>query len=115
MDSEQYIQQAIRLRCGRNNKVRLWRNNTGVLMDRNGRPVQFGLCPGSSDLIGLRQVVVTPDMVGQAVAVFVAIEVKGAKGRVSEKQQNFIVMVKEMGGFAGVARTVEDAEKLLSE
>jgi hypothetical protein len=45
--SEHEIQQRIRLACGRG-AVRLWRNNTGALVDQQGR---FGLCKGSSDLI----------------------------------------------------------------
>lgn len=69
--------------------------------------------PGGSDLIGLHTVTVTPDMVGQRLAVFTAIEVKTPVGRVSEQQQRFIAMVKGLGGIAGVARSVEDAAKLL--
>ena len=71
--SEHEIQQRIRLACGRG-AVRLWRNNTGALVDQQGRFVRFGLCKGSSDLIGLRSVVVTPKMVGQRIAQFVALE-----------------------------------------
>jgi hypothetical protein len=36
--------------------VRLWRNNVGALRDERGRLVTYGLCKGSSDLIGLHQV-----------------------------------------------------------
>ena len=84
-------------------------------MDRSGRPVQFGLCPGSSDLIGFRQVEITQDMVGQVIAEFVAVEVKAPSGRVSRKQQDFIDMVNDMGGCAGIARSVEEAEMLLTK
>ena len=41
--SEHEIQQGIRLACGRG-PVRLWRNNTGALVDQQGRFVRFGLC-----------------------------------------------------------------------
>ena len=75
MTSEQHIQQRIRLACNRG-PTRLWRNNTGRLRDERGQLVTFGLCPGSADLIGYRTVVVTPDMVGQRLAVFAAVEVK---------------------------------------
>ena len=75
MPSEQQIQQQIRLTCGRG-PVRLHRNNTGTLRDANGRPVQFGLARGSADLIGWTTRTITPDMVGQRVAVFTSIEVK---------------------------------------
>ncbi len=48
--SEHEIQQRIRLACGRG-AVRLWRNNSGALVDQQGRFVRFGLCKGSSNLI----------------------------------------------------------------
>lgn len=82
---------------------RVWRNNVGVLKDQTGRPVKFGLCPGSSDLIGL-----TPD------GVFMAIECKTASGRVSDKQRKFIDAVNKMGGRAGVARCAKDAVDIMS-
>jgi len=75
----------------------------------NGRRVQFGLCPGSSDLIGWRSVTVTPDMVGKSVSIFLALEVKSATGRVSEEQENFIQAVRRAGGMAGVVRSVDEA------
>ena len=110
--SEASTQQEIRLKLSRG-PVRLFRNNTGTLLDRNGRPVQFGLCRGSSDLIGLRSVTVTPEMVGQRLAVFSAIEVKAPRGRLTAEQEAFLAMVLEMGGLAGVARSVEEAEGVL--
>ncbi|MEO1002926.1 MAG: VRR-NUC domain-containing protein [Cyanobacteria bacterium J06638_7] len=112
METEQQIQQAIRLELGQGD-VRLWRNNTGRLLDRNGRPVTFGLCPGSSDLIGLRRVRVTPEMVGRWLAVFAAIEVKGPKGRLTREQQQFLEVVTGLGGLGGEARSIEDARGVL--
>jgi hypothetical protein len=53
MPSEQTIQQHIRIACSTGD-TRLFRNNTGTLRDQHGRPVQFGLCKGSADLIGYR-------------------------------------------------------------
>jgi hypothetical protein len=110
--SEQQTQQEIRLRLSRGD-TRLWRNNSGVLLDRNGRPVQFGLCKGSSDLIGLRSVTIGPEHVGQRLAVFAAVEVKAPRGRLTPEQEAFLAMVQELGGFAGPARSVEDAEQVL--
>jgi hypothetical protein len=72
MASEQSIQQHIRIACSTGD-TRLWRNNTGTLRDQHGRPVQFGLCKGSADLIGYRTITITPEMVGQQVAVFPAL------------------------------------------
>ena len=112
MSSEQQIQQQIRIACG-TGPVRLFRNNTGTLRDQNGRPVQFGLCKGSADLIGWRTVTVTPDMVGTQVAVFLSIEVKTPTGRLRPEQQQWLDAVQAAGGIAGVARSVDDARALL--
>jgi hypothetical protein len=110
--SEQGIQQRIRLACSRG-RVRLWRNNTGRLRDERGQLVTFGLCPGSADLIGYRSVTVTPDMVGETLAVFAAVEVKAERGRPTPEQSAFIEHIRAAGGLAGVARSVEDAEQIL--
>ena len=76
----------------------VWRNNTGVLPNRAGITVRFGLCVGSSDLIA-----VAPD------GVFVAIEVKNAIGQPTTAQLRFIDAVRAHGGRAGIARSAEDA------
>ncbi|ABB56758.1 VRR-NUC domain-containing protein [Synechococcus elongatus] len=94
--------------------VRLWRNNVGTCKAADGRFVRFGLCPGSSDLIGLTRVTITPDMVGQTIALFTAIEVKTPTGRVTPEQQSFIDFVQRSGGRAGVARSMQDANKIIS-
>ena len=110
--TEQQIQQHIRLACS-NGPVRLFRNNTGTLRDQHGRPVTFGLAKGSADLIGWTTRTITPEMVGQQVAIFTSIEVKSATGRVRPEQQQWIDAVQAAGGIAGVARSVEDAQSLL--
>lgn len=109
--SEQRIQQEIRIACSTGD-TRLWRNNTGTLRDANGRPVQFGLCKGSADLIGWKRVTITPEMVGTTVAVFLSIEVKTPTGRLRPEQQQWLNAVQAAGGIAGVARSVEDALRL---
>ena len=113
MASEQTIQQHIRLACSIGN-CRLFRNNTGTLKDANGRPVSFGLAKGSADLIGWTSRTITPEMVGQQVAIFTSIEVKSSSGRVKPEQQQWLNAVQAAGGIAGVARSVEDAMDLLS-
>jgi hypothetical protein len=112
--TEQQIQQNIRLTCS-TGATRLFRNNTGTLKDQHGRPVSFGLCKGSADLIGWRTVTVTPEMVGTQVAVFASIEVKTAAGRLRPEQQQWLDAVQAAGGIAGVARSVSDAEALLRD
>jgi hypothetical protein len=110
--SEQQTQQEIRLALSRGD-TRLWRNNTGTLYDRQGRPVTFGLCKGSADLIGLRSITIGPEHLGQRLAVFAAVEVKSATGRLTPEQAAFLEQVQAMGGLAGVARSVEDAAAIL--
>jgi hypothetical protein len=114
MTSEQHIQQHIRLACG-TGATRLFRNNTGVLRDQHGRPVSFGLCKGSADLIGWTTRTITAEMVGQQVAVFTSIEVKTAAGRLTPEQKQWLAAVETAGGIAGVARSVPDAEALLRD
>lgn len=93
--------------------ARVFRNNVGVAVYPDGSRVKYGLCNGSSDIIGFVPVTVTPDMVGQRVAIFLAVEVKDPKGRSTEEQEAFIRMVKMRGGIAGVARSVADALALV--
>lgn len=76
----------------------VWRNNTGALRDAHGRLVRFGLCTGSSDIIGI-----CPD--GR----FLAVECKAGQDRASDAQLNFINIVNARGGRAGIARSVEEA------
>ena len=74
----------------------------------------FGVgSPGGSDLIGYRKVTVTPEMVGQEIAQFAAVEVKTPRGRVRPEQQQFIDHVLSAGGIAGIARSVAEAQELL--
>jgi len=95
--------------------VRLFRNNVGALKDVDGRLIRYGVAnPGGSDLIGWRSLTVTPGMVGQKLAIFVAIEVKGEHSKATDHQRNFIGRVRADGGLAGVARTVEDALAIIS-
>ena len=111
--SEHEIQQRIRLACG-HGPVRLWRNNSGALVDQQGRLVRFGLAKGSSDLIGLRTLEITPDLVGQRIAQFVALEIKTTRGVVSPEQRAFLDLVEQLGGLAAVCRSVEAAKQALA-
>jgi hypothetical protein len=110
--TEQQIQQQIRLTCS-TGATRLFRNNTGTLRDQHGRPVSFGLCKGSADLIGWTTRTITPEMVGSQVAVFTSIEVKAASGRLRPEQRQWLDAVQAAGGIGGVARSVDDARALL--
>jgi hypothetical protein len=128
--SEHEIQQRILLACG-SGSVRLWRNNVGTgwagqatkvtpgnlravsqalrpgdVVIRQGRPLHAGLCVGSSDLIGYRQV--------DGVAQFVALEVKSTTGRPTAEQSQFIDHINGAGGVAGIVRSVADAQTMLN-
>lgn len=82
---------------------------------QGARMIPCGLCEGSSDIIGFTPVTITPEMVGQTVAVFTAVETKTKTGRATKKQINFIDCVQVAGGFAGVARDVEEALKIINK
>ena len=112
-NAETTLQQQIRLAVGTNPDARLFRNQVGSLPDpRTGRLVTFGLARGSADLIGWRTVMVTPDMIGQRLAVFTSIEVKIPTGRIRPEQQAWLGAVHGAGGIAGVARSVPDALRI---
>lgn len=78
----------------------------------HARPVRAGLCEGSSDLIGWTPVRITPEMVGQTVAVFTAAELKTAKQNLTEEQATFLEAVQKAGGIAGVVRSTADGVAL---
>ena len=109
MNAETKIQREIQVAIG-TGSARLFRNNIGF--DKTNR-VHYGLCVGSSDLIGFKTRTITADDVGQRVAVFVALEVKTATGRVSPDQKRFIEFVTNAGGIAGVVRSVSEAINLV--
>jgi len=114
-NAETTLQQQIRLALGTNPEARIFRNQVGSLPDpRTGRLVTFGLARGSADLIGWRTITVTQAMVGTRVAVFTSIEVKTPTGRIRPEQQAWLEAVTQAGGIAGIARSVTDAQALLS-
>jgi hypothetical protein len=84
----------------------------GDVLVKNARPLHAGLCKGSADLIGWMPVVITQDMVGSTVAVFLAPEVKTETGRASPDQVNFANAVNRAGGRAGIARNSDDAVQI---
>ena len=65
-----------------------FRNNVGQAWagEKRDKPVRYGLEKGSADLIGYTSVVITPEMVGQKVAIFTSIEDKSEKDRISLEQ-----------------------------
>ena len=49
---------------------------------------------------------------GSKVAIFSAIEVKD-KGKTTVDQKNFLNIINNSGGYAGVARNINDAKQIL--
>lgn len=84
VESEAGLQSLVRLEGARKG-VWLGRNNVGVLMDKSGRPVRYGLANDSkaanevmksADLIGIEKVLITADHVGKIIGRFVSRECK---------------------------------------
>ena len=88
--------------------VVIFKNNVGIAEFPDGSRVRYGLHPGSADLIGWRTVLVTPDMVGERLAVFLAVECKRPGTKPTKEQDNFLASVRHAGGEARVARDVAD-------
>ena len=113
---EAYVQSAVRLEAPAAG-VTLFRNNVGALPGPNGRPVRYGLANDgaqlnarskSSDLIGWRRVVITPQHVGSTIAQFVSRECKTADWRYSGTEREiaqlrWITLVAASGGDAAFA------------
>lgn len=87
-------------------------NKDNMLLMKNPRKIQ-GAPEGTSDIIGVTTVTVTPEMVGQRVGVFTAIEVKKPGENPKAHQKNFLKNMRDRGAIAGVARSPEDAVMIL--
>jgi len=99
--TESEIQSAIHRALNSRPDTRVFRNHCGRVQDAQGRWHTFGLMRGSADLIGWCR--------GR----FLSVEVKTPTGRVSSEQQNWMQRVNEHGGIAFVARSAEEAIRLL--
>jgi hypothetical protein len=100
--TEAQISDAIRLALGADPTLVLWRNNVGIAEHWNGKSVdtvRYGLAPGSADFIG----VLKPE--GR----FVALEIKSPTGRATPDQVTWLALVRRMGGFAAIVRSVDEA------
>lgn len=101
MKSEADIQRACMIEASNCGAI-VWRNNTGAYNDGD-RFIRYGLCKGSSDLIGIYE--------GR----FLAIEVKTPKGRATKHQMNFLNAVNAAGGIGFIAKSPEDVKKHLTD
>jgi hypothetical protein len=112
--SEKLLQSQIMRELGSRTDVRIFRNQVGTYRLDDGRVITSGLCKGSADLVGWQTVTITQEMVGQQVAVFLSVEVKGERTRVTPEQENWAAFVKKCGGKAVIARSLQDAKTVLS-
>lgn len=87
----------------------VWRNQVGLFKTLDGRTVNIGI-KGSSDLMAVKPTVITPEMVGQTLAVFVAVEVKTATGRQSDPQKKWQKAVEKLGVKYILARSENDID-----
>lgn len=105
--SEAEIQHEIRLDLGTEPGLTLFRNETGVakhqLRHRTGH-VRYGLCKGSSDLIGI----LAPS--GR----FIALEIKTPTGRATQEQLQFLELIRKRGGFAAIVRSRDEAREAIA-
>ena len=134
--SESVVQNLVRgVFCRNGAPTRLWRNVVGMFFrlpanakcakcgvsHEQGRNivgcsrVTCGLGNGSADLVGLQQVTITPDMVGQTLAIFFGAEIKRLTGRASQEQDAWLETIRRLGGAAGIFRSESEAEKYLEE
>lgn len=121
MTNEATVQDSVRLAAAELS-CRLWRNNSGAMHTENGF-IRFGLASdvpkvASSDLVGITPVKIQPHHVGQVLGIFTGAEIKPSgwvySGSKRETEQlTFINLVRNSGGFAGFASSVDDYYKII--
>lgn len=103
MTEEHAIQNEIRIALSEYATV--FRANVGSGMTYDGRHFETGLPKGFSDLFGFRH----------SDGRIFFIEVKTPKGKVSKAQENFLEQMRNYGAIAGVARSADDAIRIILE
>jgi hypothetical protein len=94
--------------------IRLFRNNVGLLYAKDGTLVRVGLAKGSGDLIGWKPTVITQEMVGKTIAVFLSIETKSKKGKSQQEQKDWLKTVNESGGIAVISSPNDDINEQIN-
>jgi hypothetical protein len=99
------------------NGFKVFRNNTGLYWSgknfkaqggiylQNAIRIQGGLGTGSPDIIGWKSIDITPEMIGEKVAVFVGIEVKTEGIKTTKDQELWLAQLKKDGGVAEILHT----------
>ena len=78
-------------------------------------PFNSGLPRGFSDVFGITPITITEDDVGKTVGVFTAIEIKRPGNKPTPEQVNFLRVVTERGGLAGIAHSAEEAVQIIKQ
>ncbi|MAB53449.1 hypothetical protein [Marinobacter sp.] len=110
---ESAVQAAIRLEAPSKGCI-LWRNNVGACYDDRGRFIRYGLANDSkalnskvksADLVGIRPVTVTPEMVGKVIGQFISREVKagGWKYSGSDRERAQLKWAEIVAAYGGDA------------
>lgn len=118
IESESALQSLVRLE-GANKGIHLWRNNVGVLKDKTGRPVRYGLGNDSAevnaviksgDLIGIEKVLITDAHVGTVIGRFVSRECKAPDWKYTGTprevaQLRWATLINSHGGNAAIVNS----------
>jgi hypothetical protein len=107
MQIEQSIQAAI-LAYLRMRGIFCWKNNTAGIYVKARNTYIPSHAPGVADILGILD-----SRFGRS-GVFLAVEVKSPKGRLSPHQEAFLKEIKDRGGLAIVARSVEEVQEALN-
>lgn len=92
-----------------------WRNNSVGVYDPTKKlfrkPMGKYQINGVSDILGIiKRPINQTNSNGLYASIFLAIEVKSEKGRVSDSQKEFLNNIESRGGVAFVARSIEDVK-----
>ena len=104
---ETSVADKVRLAAWEKFGIKLWKNPVGF-NDKN--KVHYGLKKGSADWIGVMPLTIRPEHVGKKIGVFVSIETKTLKGKMSPDglQDEWLENRIDDGCIALVARRPED-------
>jgi hypothetical protein len=100
---ESILSDAIRLALSADGRSVMWRNSTG-LATINGHKIRYGLAVGSGDFVGF-----LTNEAGPRTGAYLELEIKTPRGVSSKDQLMRADLVRRMGGFYAVVRSVEDA------
>lgn len=81
----------------------------GDYVVRFGQRIDYGLTPGSADIIGITPHVVTAADVGRTLGIFTSLEVKHGADRMRPNQQQWASFILANGGIAAEVRSEQDA------